>query len=74
MVSWMNFDIVLERKVKEIESIIKGYLPEESGWARTEEGWKFDITIPANCTAALTLPGEEAVALDAGTYAFEVRT
>lgn len=46
----------------------------ESGWARTEEGWKFDITIPANCTAALTLPGEEAVALDAGTYAFEVRT
>ena len=45
----------------------------ESGWARTEEGWKFDITIPANCTAALTLPGEEAVALDAGTYAFEVR-
>lgn len=24
----------------------------ESGWARTEEGWKFDITITANCTAA----------------------
>ena len=46
MVSWMNFDIVLERKVKEIESIIKGYLPEESGWARTvAEAMNYSVNV-----------------------------
>ncbi len=42
----MNFDIVLERKVKEIESIIKGYLPEESGWARTvAEAMNYSVNV-----------------------------
>ena len=46
MVSWMNFDIMLERKVKEIESIIKGYLPEESGWARTvAEAMNYSVNV-----------------------------
>lgn len=35
MVNWMNFDQALENKVKETETIIKAYLPDESGWART---------------------------------------
>ncbi len=42
----MNFDVVLERKVKEIESIIKGYLPEESGWARTvAEAMNYSVNV-----------------------------
>ncbi|MDE6363814.1 MAG: polyprenyl synthetase family protein [Lachnospiraceae bacterium] len=31
----MNFEIELERKLKEVENIVKSYLPEESGWAKT---------------------------------------
>lgn len=31
----MNFDRELENKLKETESIIKKYLPEEKGWAKT---------------------------------------
>ena len=42
----------------------------ESGWEKTPEGWKYTVTIPANCTAALCLPGKEAVALESGTYSF----
>ncbi len=45
----------------------------ESGWEKTEDGWKFHVVVPVNCTAALTLPGKEPVTLDAGTYAFEVK-
>lgn len=42
----MNFDIMLERKVTEIESIIKGYLPEESGWARTvAEAMNYSVNV-----------------------------
>ncbi len=42
----MNFDIMLERKVKEIESIIKGYLPEESGWAKTvAEAMNYSVNV-----------------------------
>lgn len=42
----MNFDIMLERKVKEIESIIKGYLPEESGWARpVAEAMNYSVNV-----------------------------
>ncbi len=37
---------MLERKVKEIESIIKGYLPEESGWARTvAEAMNYSVNV-----------------------------
>lgn len=31
----MNFDRELQDRVNEIETIIKAYLPEESGWAKT---------------------------------------
>lgn len=31
----MNFKNELERRTKEVEAIVKSYLPEESGWAKT---------------------------------------
>ena len=31
----MNFDREMESRVKETEAILKAYLPDESGWART---------------------------------------
>lgn len=31
----MNFEIELENRTKETESVVKAYLPEESGWAKT---------------------------------------
>lgn len=35
MVNWMNFDKVLNEKVKEIEEVLKAFLPAEEGWAKT---------------------------------------
>lgn len=31
----MNFEKELEHRTKEVETIVKSYLPEESGWAKT---------------------------------------
>lgn len=28
----------------------------ESGWEKTETGWRFTITVPANCRATVCLP------------------
>ena len=42
----------------------------ESGWEKTPDGWRYTITIPANCTATLCLPGKQPVTLDAGTHTF----
>lgn len=42
----------------------------ESGWERTEAGYAYAVTVPAGCTATLTLPGREAVVLPAGTHTF----
>ena len=41
-----------------------------SGWEKTPDGWRYTITIPANCTATLCLPGKQPVTLDAGTHTF----
>ena len=40
----------------------------ESGWAKTADGWKYTVTVPANCTAELRLPEETPVTLESGTY------
>ena len=40
----------------------------ESGWKRAEGGIQYTITIPANCTATLVVPGKATVELEAGTY------
>ena len=42
----------------------------ESGWEKTENGWKYTVTVPANCTAAVRLPGKETVTVESGTYTF----
>ncbi len=42
----------------------------ESGWEKTENGWSYTVTVPANCTAMLRLPGKEPVTLESGTYTF----
>lgn len=42
----------------------------ESGWEKDEHGIGYSIVIPANCTAAVTLPDKETVVLGAGTHTF----
>ena len=42
----------------------------ESGWEKTANGWKYTVTVPANCTAELRLPGKEPATLEIGTYTF----
>ena len=42
----------------------------ESGWEKTTDGWKYTVTVPANCTAAVRLPGKETVTVESGTYTF----
>lgn len=42
----------------------------ESGWEKTPNGWRYTIAIPANCTAAVCLPGKETVTVESGTYTF----
>ena len=40
----------------------------ESGWAKTTDGWKYTVTVPANCTAELRLPEKPPVTLESGTH------
>lgn len=47
---------------------VSAYGRVESAWRKTEEGFAFTITIPANCTAAVTLPGQKPQELTAGKY------
>ncbi len=43
----------------------------ESGWVHEKRKTIYTITIPANCTALVTLPGGTREKLRAGTYTFE---
>ena len=40
----------------------------ESGWERKGDKLEFSITIPANCTADICLPGREPELVGAGVY------
>ena len=42
----------------------------ESGWEKTADGWRYTVTVPANCTATLCLSGKEPIELETGTYTF----
>ena len=42
----------------------------ESGWEKAAGEWSYTVTIPANCTAEVCLPGKEPALLGAGTYTF----
>lgn len=44
----------------------------ESGWERKGSKLEFSITIPANCTAKICLPGREPETVGAGVYLREV--
>ena len=39
-----------------------------SRWEKTENGVQYTVTVPANCTAELRLPGRETMLVAAGTY------
>ena len=41
----------------------------ESGWTKTESGYRYDITVPANCTADVVINGEKRT-VTAGKYTF----
>ena len=43
----------------------------KSAWEKTDDGRKFTITIPANCTAELRLPGGRTESVKSGSYTFE---
>ena len=43
----------------------------ESSWRREGEKVFYEITIPANCTASIRLPGEDPREVKAGTYCLE---
>ncbi len=42
----------------------------ESGWEKSAEGRCYTLSIPANCSATLILPGREPVELESGSYVF----
>ena len=42
-----------------------------SSWKRKDDKVLYEITVPANCTAEVTLPGKETEVLDAGMYQWE---
>lgn len=44
----------------------------ESGWEKTEKGWRFTVTVPANCTAQVQLPDGTVRAQEPGTTTYEV--
>ncbi len=45
----------------------------ESGWKKTEDGWEFTITVPANCTAKIILPDGEKFELNAQTKTYKCK-
>ena len=44
----------------------------ESGWEKTDEGWKFTVTVPSNCTAGIILPDGTKHEQTAGTKIYEI--
>ena len=40
------------------------------GWQKTEKGWEYAVTIPANCTAEVILPDGRKKTVGAGQYTF----
>lgn len=44
----------------------------ESGWEKTENGWKFTINIPSNCTATVVLPDGTIQRQNAGINTYEI--
>ena len=45
----------------------------ESGWEKEGNGYKFAVTVPANCTAEIVLPGGGTHTVGAGEYSYQVQ-
>jgi alpha-L-rhamnosidase len=42
-----------------------------SGWSKDDDGsWCYEITIPANCSATISLPDSQTQEVGAGVYKF----
>ena len=44
-----------------------------SGWKKTESGYRFEIEIPANCSAKIILPDGKTYQQDSGTADYEIK-
>lgn len=44
----------------------------ESGWEKVNGRWRFEITVPANCTAEIVLPDTASQTVSAGRYHYEL--
>ena len=40
------------------------------GWKKTEKGWNYTVSVPANCSAEISLPDGRRQTLGAGEYRF----
>ena len=43
----------------------------KSGWKKTENGWRYEIEIPSNCTAEIRMPGGTRKTVSGGTYTLQ---
>ena len=46
----------------------------ESGWEKTADGWKYTVSIPANCTATIRLPDGTAAQQEPGIVSYSEET
>lgn len=46
----------------------------ESGWEKTTDGWKYTVSIPANCTAIVRLPDGAVAQQEPGTVSYSEET
>ena len=71
-----NHFVIEPHTVSQLEHIAftydSAYGTVSSAWEKTANDYVFRVTVPANCTAELHLPGQEAKLLAAGDYEFEV--
>ena len=49
---------------------LSAFGPVSCGWQKTEKGWKYAVSVPANTTAELILPDGRKETLSAGEYTF----
>ena len=46
----------------------------ESGWEKTTDGWKYTVSVPANCTATVRLPDGAVAQQEPGTVSYSEET
>ncbi len=70
-----NHFVIAPHLLSEIDSVNfvydSVYGKVSSGWEKTNNGVRFQMTIPANCTATILLPNQEPFEIEAGDYEYE---